>query len=172
MSKVSNKVKWCLNKAKRELEEIGLHRGLIKGEPDMELAEKHIVKAEHNLNAALFFEKSGYSDWSASAFFYCLYHCFLAILRKHGYESRNQECTLAVIELLKEEGKVDIVNKFIDTLKITKIKETDHSVIKIREDFQYGVEIEFKRKEEFDELTKMCKEFIDAARDILHKNNG
>lgn len=167
MSQASNKVKWCLNKAKRELEDIGLHRGLIKGEPNMELAEKHIVKAEHNLNAALFFEKSGYSDWSASAFFYCLYHCFLSILRKYGYESRNQECTLAVIELLKEEEKLDIDDKFIDTLKITKIKEKDHSVIKIREDFQYGVKIEFKRKEEFDKLTKMCKEFIDITKGII-----
>ena len=170
MPQVSNKVKWCLNKAKRELEEIGLHRGLIKGESDISIAEKHIVKAEHNLNAALFFEKSGYSDWSASAFFYCLYHCSLAVLRKYGYESRNQECTLAVIELLKEEGKLDIDDKFIDTLKITKIKETDHSAIKIREDFQYGVEIEFKRKEEFDELTKMCREFVDMARGIIYKN--
>tara|TARA_Y100000310_G_C20497240_1_gene722165 strand:- start:699 stop:980 length:282 start_codon:yes stop_codon:yes gene_type:complete len=92
----------------------------------------------------------------------------LAILRKHGYESRNQECTLAVIELLKEDGKLDVDDKFIDTLKITKIKETDHNVIKIREDFQYGVEIEFKRKEEFDELTKMCREFIDMTRGIIH----
>lgn len=168
MSQVFKKVKWCLNKATRELVETGLHRGLVKGEPDMNLAEKHIVKAEHNINAALYFEKGGYSDWSTSAFFYCLYHCFLAILRKYGYDSRNQECTLAVIELLKEEGKINIGSKFIDTLKITKIKETDHSVIKMREDFQYGVEIEFKRKEEFDELTKMCKEMINAARESIH----
>ncbi|MBI4980050.1 HEPN domain-containing protein [Candidatus Woesearchaeota archaeon] len=168
MSQVSNKVKWCLNKAERELEETGLHRGLVKSEPNMDFAEKHMVKAEHNLNAALYFEKGGYSDWSTSAFFYCLYHCFLAILRKYGYESRNQECTLAVIEALKEEGVIDIDSKFIDTLKITKVKETDHSVIKMREDFQYGVELDFKRKDEFDELTKMCKEFIYAAREIIH----
>lgn len=168
MSQVSNKVKWCLNKAKRELEETGLHRGLVKGEPDMNLAEKHTLKAEHNLNAALYFEKGGYSDWLTSAFFYCLYHCLLAILRKYGYESRNQECTLAVIESLKEEGEIDIDSRFIDTLKITKVKETNHSVIRMREDFQYGVEIEFKRKEEFDRFTKMCKELINMTREIIH----
>lgn len=169
MSQVSNKVKWCLNKAKRELEETGLHRGLVKGEPDMNLAEKHITKAEHNLNAALYFEKGGYGDWSMSAFFYCLYHCLLAISRKYGYESRNQECTLALIESLKEEGKIDnIDSKFIDTLKITKIKETDHSVIKMREDFQYGVELDFKRRDEFEEITKMCRELIDVTRGIIH----
>ncbi len=59
-------------------------------------------------------------------------------------------------------------SKFIDTLKITKIKETDHSVIKMREDFQYGVELDFKRKDEFDELVKMCKELIDVTREIIH----
>lgn len=168
MSQVSKKVKWCLNKAKRELEETGLHRGLVKEEQDMNLAEKHVIKAEHNLSAALYFEKGGYGDWSMSAFFYCLYHCFLAILRKYGYESRNQECTLAVIESLKEEGKIDVNNKFIDTLKITKIKETDYSIIKMREAFQYGVELDFKRKDEFEELTKMCKELIDTTREIIH----
>lgn len=168
MSQVSNKVKWCLNKAERELEETGLHRGLVKSEPDVFFAERHIVKAEHNLNAALYFEKGGYSDWSASAFFYCLYHCFLAILRKYGYESRNQECTLAVIEVLKKEGKINLESKFIDMLKITKVKETDHSVIKMREDFQYGVELDFTKKDEFDELTEMCKEFIYVAREIIH----
>jgi len=72
MSQVSNKVKWCLNKAKRELEESDLHRGLVKVEEDLELAEKHIIKAEHNLKAAIYFEKGGFSDWSASAFFYCM----------------------------------------------------------------------------------------------------
>jgi len=83
-------------------------------------------------------------------------------------KSKNQECTLAVIESLKEEGEINIDSKFVDRLKITKIKETDHSIIKIREDFQYGVEIEFKRKDEFDELTKLCKELINMAKEIIH----
>ncbi len=171
MSHASNKVKWCLNKAKREIEEIGAHRGLIKAEEDKNLVEKHIIKAEHNLNAALYFDKGGFSDWSASAFFYCIYHCFLAISRKFGYESRNQECTLALIEVLKEEGKLDIDDKFIDTLKITKAEEMhESSIIKIREDFQYGVKIEFEKKEEFDMLAEMCKEMIEKTREIIHKN--
>ena len=168
MSQVSKKVKWCLNKAKSEIEETGLHRGLVKGEFDIGLAEKHIIKAEHNLNAALYFKKVGYGDWSMSAFFYCLYHCLLAILRKYGYESRNQECTLALIELLKEEGKIDIDSEFIDLLKITKTKETSHSVIKMREDFQYGVELDFKKKDKFEELTKKCKELIDFTKETIH----
>lgn len=169
MSHASNKVRWCLNKAKKETEETGLHRGLIKGEADKNLAEKHIAKAEHNLSAALYLDKGSFSDWSASAFFYCIYHCFLAILRKFGYDSRNQECTLALIEMLKEEGKIDIGDKFIDSLKIAKAEEMhESSIIKIREDFQYGVQIEFNRKEEFDMLVEMCKEMIEKAREIIH----
>lgn len=169
MSQASNKVKWCLNKAKKETEESGLHRGLIKGDADKNLAEKHIIKAEHNLSAALYFENGGYSDWSASAFFYSIYHCFLAVLRMFGYESRNQECTIAVIEMLKEEGRIDVDNKFIDTIKITKTEEVHWSIIKIREDFQYGVNIEFRRKEGFNMMLEMCKEMIEKAREIIHK---
>lgn len=169
MSQVSNKVQWCLNKAQKELNETGLHRGLVKVNPDIQLAEKHLKKAEHNLNAALYFDKGGYSDWSASGFFYCTYHCFLAICRMFGYESRNQECTIALIEMLKEEGKIIIDNKFINTLKITKIKEIDNSIIKMREEFQYGVETNAGRKE-FENFSKMCKELLSITKDIVHNS--
>jgi len=168
MSEASNKVKWCLNKAKRELEESKLHRGLVKIEENKELANKHITKAEHNLKAALYFEKGGFSDWSASAFFYCIYHCFLAIARKFGYESRNQECTIAVIEVLKEEGKIDIDGRFIDTLKIEKAEERHESnAIKLRENFQYSTNLDFKEKKEFNNLVELCKEAINKTRDII-----
>lgn len=170
MSQASNKVKWCLNKAKRELEESDLHRGLVKVEEDVELAEKHITKAEHNLKAALYFDKAGFSDWSASAFFYTIYHCFLAILRKFGYESRNQECTIAVVEMLREERKIDVDDKFINALKITKMEELhEDSIIKAREDFQYGVELDFKERGEFNRMHEMCKDIIDKTKDIIHK---
>ncbi|MFH1592528.1 MAG: HEPN domain-containing protein [Candidatus Woesearchaeota archaeon] len=170
MSEAVNKVDWCLKKAEKELKESDLPRGLLKKESNIELAEKHIVKAEHNLKAALYFEKGGFSDWSASAFFYTIYHCFLGMLRRFGYESRNQECTIAVIEMLKEQGKIEIDNKFIDTLKITKAEEMqENSIIKLRENFQYGVELEFKEKEEYEKLVEMCKEMIDLARKTIHK---
>lgn len=168
MSQASNKVKWCINKAKRELEESKLHRGLLKADEDKVAANKHITKAEHNLKAALYFEKGGFSDWSASAFFYCIYHCFLAIARRYGYKSRNQECTIALVELLKEEGKIDIDEKFIDTLKISEPEEKHEStVIELRENFQYTTDLDFKGKEEFDNLVELCKEAINKTRDIV-----
>jgi len=172
MSQASKQIDWCLKKAKKELEKSKLHRGLVKIAKDITLSEKHIIKAEHNLKAAIYFEKGGFSDWSTSAFFYCIYHCFLAILRKFGYESRNQECTMAVIEMLKEEGKIEIDDKFIDPLKITKAEEMHESnIVKIRENFQYGVELDFKEKEEFNKLVEICKEAINKTRDIIHKQD-
>jgi len=170
MSHAYNKVRWCLNKAKKELEESDLHRGLVKTEESTELAEKHISKAEHNMSAAIKFDETGFSDWSASAFFYTIYHCFLAILRKFGYESRNQECTLAAIEMLNEEGKTVIEEKFIDALKASKAEEMhESSIIKTREDFQYGIELEFSEREEFSRMLEMCKDIIDKTKGIVHK---
>ena len=62
MSHASNKVEWCLRKAEKELGELGLHRGLVKVDGDIKLAEKHIIKAEHNLKGAIYFKKGGFSD--------------------------------------------------------------------------------------------------------------
>lgn len=164
---MAEKVDWCLKKAKKELQESKKHRGLVKIAPNIDLAVKHIDKADHNLNAALFFRKNGYSDWSANALFYSMYHCFLAILAQFGYESRNQECTLAVIEMLKEEGKIKIDQKFLDMLNLTKAKKKDHSIITIREEFQYGTAIEYKEIKEFRELVTLCSNLIDVTKGIV-----
>ncbi|PIN94414.1 hypothetical protein COU61_00410, partial [Candidatus Pacearchaeota archaeon CG10_big_fil_rev_8_21_14_0_10_35_13] len=85
MSQADKKVSWCLQKAKKEIEECKKlrirprHRGLIKTEINIEEARKHIEKAEYNLKSGIDFKKMTYSDWSINAFFYSLYHCFLSI---------------------------------------------------------------------------------------------
>ena len=38
MSQASKKVDWCINKAQRELQEIGFHRRHVKGDSDILLA--------------------------------------------------------------------------------------------------------------------------------------
>lgn len=152
------------------MKECAFHRGLRTVERDREIAEKHIAKAEHNLQAAVYLDRGGFSDWSVSAFFYCIYHCFLAIIGRFGYESRNQECTIAAIELLKEEGKIEIDDKFIAALKRTEGKEMqESSIIQMREKFQYGTETEFSKKREFDTLVEICKEIINKTKDTVHK---
>lgn len=176
MSQASKHIKWCLNKAKKEIEEckkLGKrikHRGLLKVEPNVEDARKHIEKAEHNLNAISKFKEIGFSDWSIAAGFYSIYHCFLAIAVKFGYQSRNQTCTIALIEWLKEERKIDIDEKFIDILKEADIEEMqENKVIEMREDYTYGVEISVEDETKIKDLIKNCKEAIDVTKRIVFK---
>lgn len=170
MSQVSEHVKWCLNKAKREIEEGKKHRGLIKIEPDLIEAKKHILKAEHNLNAIDYFNAGGYSDWSMSAAFYCIYQCFLGIISKFGYESRNQECTISLIKNLKEEGKIDFDEKFIDAIGTLKIEERHESnVIENREFYTYGTTMSVENKEEIKKSIELCKECLEQTRNIIFK---
>ncbi len=64
--------------------------------------------------------------------------------------------------------KIDIDQKFIDTLKIEKAQERhENNVISIRENFQYTTDMDFKEKEEFSKLINMCKEIIDKTKEIV-----
>lgn len=167
MSHAANKLKWCLNKAKKELAESKKHRGLIQTRPDTELAYQHITKAEHNLGAIDYFAKGGYSDWSISAGFYCIYHCFLALLAKHGFESRNQECTISAIEHLIEQNKIKLDKKFIEALKqYDETKYAETTVIELREELQYGVSLESETIQ-LEKTKQLCKEAINVIRDLL-----
>src|SRR3989344_3684999 len=107
MSHAKNKVEWCLRKAEKELKESDKHRGLLKIKPDIEKSEEHISKAQRYIKATEHLKKVNYSDVSATTIFFSLYHSLLAISAKFGYESRNQECTFAVIYSLIEDGKID-----------------------------------------------------------------
>lgn len=166
MSHAKNKTDWCLKKAEREKQEGKIHRGLIKIKPDEEEAKKHIRKAEHNLSAVEYFDKGDFSDWSMSAVFYCIYHCFLAIGLKFGYESRNQECTIALIKHLKEQKEIDIDDKFIKTLEIEEKQRHETSVIEKRELYTYGTTI-YADKDEIEKSTQFCKECLYQTRKIV-----
>ncbi|MBN2142746.1 hypothetical protein JW711_05455 [Candidatus Woesearchaeota archaeon] len=169
MSQAKNKVEWCLRKARKELEGSAKHRGLVETKPDLEEAKKHIAKAEHNLKAVLSFEKAGFSDWSVSASFYTIYHCLLAVIRKHGFESRNQECTLAMIEHLLEQGKVRISKDVIEAVKTTDAEERHEiSAITLREDYQYGTETSI-RDGRLDDLRALCRKAIDEAKEEIYR---
>src|SRR3989338_10599758 len=155
MSQASKQMEWCLNKAKKEIEEckrLGKkpkHRGLLKSDSDLEEAKKHLAKAVHNLNGITKFREIGFSDWSTSAGFYCVYHCFLTIAAKFGYESSNQTCTSALIQFLKEDNKIELDEKFIKLLEYKEMcgggeDSNEDSIIDMREDYTYGVQISVK----------------------------
>ena len=104
---IQDKLKKCL----KEGEKGERHKGLRKIEVSEEKIKGHLNKAIHNFKAMTSFQKTGFSDWSASAAFYCLYHCLLALIAKEGYESRNQICTRnEAVEEFNEEI-IKLVNK-------------------------------------------------------------
>lgn len=170
MSHAINKVEWCLEKARKELELSGKHRGLIKIQPDKNKALEHIKKAEHDFKAAIDFSKIGYSDWSASAFFYSIYQCFLAIAIKFGYESKNQECTFALIHSLIEDNKINFDKRLLDkiaSLEVQKAHEESTSV-EIREEYQYGTRLSI-REDLYKELLEMARGTLSKAKEIIEE---
>ena len=175
MSQSYNHVKWCLAKAKKEIEEYKKqgkrpkHRGLIEIKPNVEAAKQHLEKAQHNLQATEYLKKGKFADVSASTLFYSMYHCFLAIASKFGYESRNQTCTIALIEWLIEEEKININKKFVELFKSEDDSEESGTAIKIREEYTYSMNIKVKEEKKIDELIKACKELVDKTKDIVYK---
>ena len=171
MSQAGNKVAWCLNKAKKEIKEGIKHRGLAKIEPDVDEAKKHIKKAEHNFKVVITLENSGFSDWSVSAVFYTIYHCFLGIITKFGYETRNQECTVALIEYLKEQKEIKLNDEIIEALKTVDNEEKHQdNVIELRENFQYGTETKIEDKR-LSELKQLCQKAIEETKKIIYNGN-
>lgn len=165
MGQVENKLKWCLNKAEKEGKE---HRGLKKVQPDMEKANEYIKKAIHNLNVMQYLMKGGFVDWAVSACFYTMYHCLLAILAKHGYESRNQECTFAAVEVLIKEKKAGISLEQLKKIASFNEKSTSEEIIKLREKFQYGTETVLDSTI-VKKLVDEAKEFIEIVREDLKR---
>ena len=176
MSQSSKHVEWCLNKAKKEVEECKeqgkrlKHRGLLKSNPNLEEARKHLAKAEHNFLGITRFKEIGFSDWSISAGFYCIYHCFLAIAAKFGYESANQTGTISLMRFLKESNLIQLDEKFIELLEYEEMEDIkENSVIDMREDYTYGVQIMVKDEAKINNLKNTCKELIDITKQIIYE---
>lgn len=169
MSQAKNKVEWCLRKAEKELKESGSHRGLVESERDFEKAKSHIKKAERYLTATEYIKRGGYSDIATGTIFYAMYHCLLAISVKHGYESRNQECTFALMNILIEDKKIDFSKEILDRIALAEPKdgeETEKTTVKIRERFQYGTEFNVE-DDLYNELVNLAKEVISMAKVIV-----
>ncbi len=169
MSHAENKVEWCLKKAERELKEAEKHRGLLKAKPNLQKARDYIKKAEHYFMATEYLKKGDFSDISASTIFYSIYHCLLAIAAKHGYESRNQECTFALIYSLIEDGKIDFEKEILDRIASLDVNETyEKTSTGIREHYQYGTELSIK-DDLYKDLTALAKEVIAKAKIIMEQ---
>jgi len=132
MPQIDEHLKWCLKDSKR----------LVKTKPDLTLAQKHVKKSEYNYGIVQTLERLKIYDWAFNVGFYAIYHCFLAILAKYGYESRNQACTITVLLTLINEKKLnldkDLITQF-DTLDVEK-NIINPTLRERREISTYGVE--------------------------------
>ena len=117
------------------------------------------------MKATLYLKRGGYTDWCSSSLFYTMYHCFLAILAKFGYEARNQECTFALIASLIEDKKItfsqDDLEK-VTTLNMIGAQESPGTVVSIREDYQYSTKVSLEDKG-YQELLQLAKYILDKT---------
>ena len=76
-------------------------------------------------------------------------------------------CTVALVELLKEQGKISIDDRFIKMLK-PDMEEQDFSVINLREEYTYGFKTAVPETD-IRKLTGACKELIDKTKSVIYK---
>ncbi|MBI2129434.1 HEPN domain-containing protein [Candidatus Woesearchaeota archaeon] len=155
-----------LNECFKEGQKGERHKGLKAIELSEERMKGHLNKAMHNFKAMISLQKTGFSDWSASASFYCLYHGLLALLAKEGYESRNQSCTFALIEDMIERGAISLAKedlKEIFDADVTQDLEHSNKILDIRENMQYSIKTALEQ-EEFLELKERTKRLFDKIR--------
>ncbi len=132
MSQVDTHLKWCLKDERR----------LVKTNPDFSLAQKHFKKSEYHYDVAQTLEKLKIYDWALNIGFYSVYHCFLAILSKYGYQSKNQSCTITILLSLIDQKKLNLDKSLVlkfDTLEIE--KDMMHPTVRMKREIStYGVE--------------------------------
>ena len=159
-------IKDKLNNCFKEGEKSERHKGLRRIDISKEKTKGHLNKAIHNFKAMIYFQKTGFSDWSASASFYCLYHCLLALIAKEGFESRNQSCTFTLIEDMIEKRKISLTKEDIKEIfdrDVTEDLEHSDKILDMREKMQYSIKTALEQ-EEFIELKERTKELFDKMR--------
>ena len=92
-----------------------------------------------------------------------------AILSKFGYQSRNQECTFAAIIALIEEEKISLNKedvKRVSALDEKDTQETTHTMVSIREEYQYNTKLSLENKE-YEELLALAKHMLEKTKEII-----
>lgn len=94
--------------------------------------------------------------------FYAAYHSLLAIAARFGYESRNQQCTFALIRSLIEDGEIGLEQGTVDKIaSMDTEKESERTGMEIRERYQYGTELSME--------DTLYRETLELARKVLSK---
>ena len=146
MPQIDNHLKWCLKDPRR----------LVKVKPDLDLAQKHVKKSEYNYGVLQTLERLKIYDWALNVGFYAIYHCFLALLAKYGYQSKNQSCTITVWLTLINEKKLELEKDLVIQFDTLDVEENlaSPTIRMEREVSTYGVEtsIDLKQLKKIKEL--------------------
>lgn len=167
---LNEKLKKCFEEGNKKNER---HQGVRKVVPSLALMDAHLKKSIHNFEAMSDFHTMKYSDWSASAAFYTLYHGLLSLLAQRGYESRNQSCTFAIIQDMVNKGEIKEISlsdiKEIFDKDITFDLAHSNKILDIREQMQYSTKTTLA-EEEFQVLKKRTKELFDKIRQEIERS--
>ena len=155
MPQIDNHLKWCLKDTRR----------LVKVKPDLDLAQKHIKKSEYNYGVLQTLERLKIYDWALNVGFYAIYHCFLALLAKYGYQSKNQACTITVLLTLINEKKLELEKDLITQFDTLDVEENlaSPTIRMEREVSTYGVETSI----DLEQLKKIKELIIKVQRETI-----
>ena len=154
---LKDKISWCL-KDERRVKRISFSD---------DLSQEHIKKAKHNLHAADYNLQGGFDDWVISQIYYAVYHSLLAILFKKGFELKNHECTITLIEEMILTKQINLTEEDISFIRTTE-QMTPKDAKSLREEFQYGIKTKVD-KILLLTLIKKSKEIVEKVEIDLNK---
>ncbi|MBU1005240.1 MAG: hypothetical protein KJ561_05415 [Nanoarchaeota archaeon] len=130
---ILGKLKWCLNKEK----------GIKVTPPNENLSSEYIKEADETLGIMMSIK----GKWKAITAYYACYNALYAILMKAGIKSEIHECSIGLMNLIKEFGREDII--LFVFLK------------KARIDAQYYLkEVVFNKDNEVKKFVNKCKQIL------------
>ena len=155
-----------MDKIKRDFEECKRKKLIVEIIPKIENIMGHIEKAKHYLQAVDYNIAGGFQDVAVTNAFYAMYHALLALLQKHGYEAKAQECAINAVQYLILMKKINLDIKYIDLIRLTD-KSKGKDAKSLREELQYGTETSVNQVV-LEELKKNAIEFVEIIEALLY----
>ena len=152
-------------------------RGLQITNPNNDLSESHVSKANHNLQVMDDLDKLGHSDWVVVVAYYAMYHSATSILAQIGLESKDHATTVAILEYFFSKH---LDNRLLQKFNELKAKKDNVEQLYLKDEFldyiwkaktlretaQYGTKTLIP---EHKEILTLSKEFVQEIRILKNK---
>ncbi|MEK6947556.1 MAG: HEPN domain-containing protein [Nanoarchaeota archaeon] len=140
-----DKIKWCAGKKE----------GLSLIEPNSDLAEAYIKKAEEALESM---RVNVIKDWKISTAYYTLYFSLYSVLTKIGIKCEIHSCT------------IEFMKRFLSEFFSEEDTDFTEDSLKARIDSQYYIDRAVP-DEQYDKMIKNAPEFLVKCKSILIRLN-